>query len=179
MLTKKGILIFIILFCAMFIVTAQNKEDIDDIRADYLVEMENKNRVGNVATDFNFLLKEGELSTLHTLKASYILVYFNDPDCDDCKLLKDNIINSKVLTKVIEDDKLKVLSVSVFGKTEEWEKQILPEKWLDACDENMSIIDDELYYLPKLPILYLMNCNHNVILKNTNIKDIEAVLRNM
>lgn len=178
MLTKKSILISIILFCSMFIVTAQNKDDIDDIRANYLVEMENKNCVGDVATDFNFLMKKGEHSTLYTLKASYILVYFNDPDCDDCKLLKDNIVNSKVLTRMIDEDKLKVLSVSVFGKTEEWEKQILPEKWLDACDENMSIIDDELYYLPKLPILYLIDCNHNVILKNTNIKDIEAVLRN-
>lgn len=176
MLTKKGILIFIILFCAKFIVTAQNKDDIDDIRANYLVEMENKNRVGDVATDFSFLLKEGELSTLHALKAPYILVYFNDPDCYDCKLLKNSIVESKVLTELIDEDKLKVLSVSVFGKTEEWEKQILPEKWLDACDENMSIIDDELYYLPKLPILYLMDCNHKVVLKNTNIKDIEVFL---
>lgn len=147
-------------------------------RMRYLQEMESKNSVGDIAVDFAFLKKDGMTDSLHNISSDYVLLYFNDPDCSDCKMLKDSLFVSAILNELIDNDKMKVLSVCVEGKTVEWNAQRLPEGWIDACDENMTITDDELYYLPCLPVLYLLDGKHRVLLKNTNVQELEGFLGN-
>lgn len=148
-----------------------------DDRESYILEMKGKNKVGSTAVDFKFLLKNGEYSTLHALNSKYVLLYFNNPDCDDCKLLKNKIIESKIISQLLDSGNLTVLSVCAFGKTEDWVNQRLPESWLDSCDENMTILDNDLYYLPVFPALYLLDNAHKVLLKNARLKSVEEKLQ--
>ncbi len=148
-----------------------------DERESYILEMEGKNKEGSIAVDFKFLLKNGEYSTLHALNSKYVLLYFNNPDCNDCKLLKNKIMESEIISQLLDSGDLTVLSVCAFGKTDDWVNQRLPESWLDSCDENMIILDNDLYYLPVFPALYLLDNAHKVLLKNARLKSVEENLQ--
>lgn len=149
----------------------------DSLRLVYKLNLLMKNREGEKATDFLFYKKDGSQNSLYDVKADYVLMYFNDPDCETCKALKQELIGSEVLNNMLECGKVKLLSVCVEGENEEWKKQQLPELWIDACDKSMVIVDEDLYYLPSLPVLYLLDSNHHVIMKNTDVNEIEKYLK--
>ncbi len=62
--------------------------DTDKIRPRYLLEIAMKNRPGDVAADFTVTCRDGRRRQLSGIKADYVLVYFNDPDCEDCRRVK-------------------------------------------------------------------------------------------
>lgn len=136
-----------------------------------------KNRVGHLATDFKFMLKDDSTSSLRAIKGDYIILYLNDPACDDCAVLKTQMAESQVLNSMLDSGRLKLLSVCVEGNTVEWEDQILPENWIDACDEALRISDREIYDLPTMPVLYLLDKNQRVLLKNSSLEKIEGFLK--
>lgn len=139
-------------------------------------EMVMKNRVGHKAANFTYTLKNGHRGTLHTLSADYILIYFNDPTCDACNIMKNKLAVSPVINHMIDNGKLKLLAVCVENKPAEWKTHRLPTNWIDSRDATMSITDKELYHLPELPVMYLLDRNHNIILKNANFKKLEETL---
>ena len=169
----RNLLMSLVLMGVGNVCFSQNISYEDSIRADYMKTMMSKNAVGGKAADFVFNSKDGSESSLYAINADYILVFFNNPDCDTCEELKRTIIVSSVINDMIECGKLKLLSVCVEGETEKWKTQCLPVSWIDACDKAMSIIDDELYYLPSLPVLYLLDNKCNVIMREMSVKDIE------
>ena len=151
--------------------------DYEKERLMYILESAMKNRVGDVANDFEFLSKTNEYGSLHKLSARYVLVYFNDPTCDECAILKRELAESSLINELLDNDDLSLLSLCVIGKTADWELQMLPENWIDACDEKMTILDDELYYLPSLPMMYLLDENSKVLVKSAKLEKIEDFLR--
>ena len=145
----------------------------DKERVGYYLAKVMKNRVGHKATNFGFIQKQYKRRSLYGVKADYILLYFNDPTCDECHKLKTELILSPIISKKVEEGKLKVLSVCVEGNKDEWKTQSLPHQWIDACDERMLITDRELYDLPSLPVLYLLDRSYRVVQKNTNVEKLE------
>ncbi|MBE6311121.1 MAG: DUF5106 domain-containing protein [Bacteroidales bacterium] len=145
-------------------------------RLRYALATSMKNRVGHKAANFSYVMKGGKRGTLYTVKSDYILIYFNDPSCDGCKKMKEEMISSPAINKAIDDGVLKVLSVCVEGVKEQWQVQTLPIEWIDACDESMTITNRELYDLPSLPVLYLLDRSYRVVQKNTDIKKLEVFL---
>ena len=142
-------------------------------RLRYMLGAALKNSVGNKAADFIYMLKDRSTNTLYKINSDYIVLYFNDPTCSDCMAVKQEMAASEIVNTLIDEGRLVLLSVCVEGDNDDWEKQILPENWVDSCDELLQITDREVYDLPTLPILYLLDKNHNVILKNTTVKKIE------
>lgn len=132
-----------------------------------------KNKVGAKASDFTFEMKDKTTNTLYNISSDYIILYFNDPSCSDCLAVKQQLATSGKINDLIDEGRLVILSVCVEGRTEDWENQILPANWIDSCDELLRITDREVYDLPTLPVLYLLNKNHSVLLKNTTVEKIE------
>lgn len=141
----------------------------DKERLQYELNIALKNRVGHKAANFSFVKKDGRRGTLYTVKSDYILLYFNNPTCDVCVQTKEALAAMKVL----EQKRVKVLAVAVDASKEEWQGLDMPMTWIDARDEKNLIANRELYDLPSLPILYLLDSNHRVVLKNTKIEQIE------
>ena len=155
-----------------------NLPEYDKVRLSYILSCAKKNRVGETAVDFGYFSKDGSHGNLHNLKTPFVLIYFNDPTCDECAILKRELAQSEIINDKIDDGSLTLLSLCVVGKTKEWISQILPENWIDACDENLIVADDDLYYLPSLPALYLLDNNSKVLLKHANIVQIEEKISN-
>ena len=149
-------------------------------RAKYsvILNTEIKNRVGEVATDFEFMLRDGERGRLSEIDAKYILVFFSDPDCDRCNSVKAQIDASAVVRIKLLLGDLALLSVCVEGDTDAWKRIKTPDEWIDACDEKGEIYDQELYDIPGLPSFYLLDSSHRVILRDVHFQLVENFLDN-
>lgn len=149
-------------------------------RAKYrvILNTEMKNRVGEVATDFEFMLRDGGRGRLSEINAKYILVFFSDPDCDRCNSVKAQIDASAVVRIKLLLGDLALLSVCVEGDTDAWKRIKTPDEWIDACDEKGAIYDQELYDIPGLPSFYLLDSSHRVILRDVHFQLVENFLDN-
>lgn len=150
--------------------------DTDKIRPRYLLEIAMKNRPGDVAADFTVTCRDGRRRQLSGIKADYVLVYFNDPDCEDCRRVKELLSLSPVVNGLLESGRLKLLSVCVEGKTPAWEKADFLKSWIDGYDEGQRLTREQVYDLKAIPALYLLDAEKRVILKDASFKQVEERL---
>ena len=151
-------------------------EETDRIRPRHLLEMAWKNRPGDVATDFTVVCRDGRSRRLSDIKAGYVLVYFNDPDCEGCRRVKELLTLSPVVNDLLESGRLKLLSVCVEGKTPAWEKAEFPAGWIDGCDADQRLTREQVYDLKAMPTLYLLDAEKRVILKDASFEQVEERL---
>lgn len=151
-------------------------EETDKIRPRHLLEMALKNRPGDVAADFTVVCRDGSSRRLSDIKAGYVLVYFNDPDCEDCRRVKELLSLSPVVNGLLESGRLKLLSVCVEGKTPAWEKAEFPAGWMDGYDDGQRLTREQVYDLKAMPTLYLLDAEKRVILKDASFEQVEERL---
>ncbi len=148
-------------------------EQITAIKRDqinYHLALALKNRIGTTATDFEMLLRDGSYSTLHTVTGNkYILLYMGDPECNVCHDAMQQLLASQHITQLTESGDLTIISLSIEGNTTSWQNASAPAGWIDACDENCIIFDEELYDITSIPSFYLLDNNHKVILRDVHI----------
>lgn len=125
-----------------------------------------KNRPGMQAADFSYTTERTEGGTasrrtarLSDIKADYTLLFFYDPDCPDCKRIKQFIASSEVF-------------VYLTGG--------VGNKWLTVLalypDKGQLLRNKELYDLRAIPTLYLLDSNKRVLLKDAPVERIEQYL---
>lgn len=139
----------------------------------------NKNRIGTKASDFEYITSKGTKNRLHNLKTEYILIYFNNPDCEDCKRSSRELKNLKSINQLIAESKLTLLSVYVDEDIEVWQKhqKNIPNNWIDARDGSKDFqIQTHLYSIRAIPSLYLLDKEQKVILKDVDVEEIEEWL---
>lgn len=120
------------------------------------------NAEGTPASDFRFDLDGGPrgLSLSRYLKGKPLCIVFYDPDCHHCS----EVINE--LSPSLAGN-VNVLAVCVESTPERWEETrgALPLGWARAFDRS-DIAETEIYMLRSLPSIYLLDADHNVVLKN-------------
>jgi len=156
---------------------------IDDdwkIRPGKQYELAQKNKVGTKALDFTYTLKNEAESNLYGVKSKFLLLFFHNPGCTDCKEQREKILASSLLTKLQEDGSLKVLSLYPDQDLSEWKKYYseLPDNWINGYDKQAKMKDEEVYDLKAIPSLYLLNDQKIVLLKDARFEEIEAFLFN-
>ncbi len=136
-----------------------------------------KNRPGSKATNFTYLTREGKRSTLYNTKANMLMLVFYDPECSHCTDILKSLDESIIINEVIELGDLSVLAVYTEGKRDVWDstKASMPKNWTVAIDES-SIVDKGLYDLPAMPIIYLLDSDKNVLLKDPTEETLESYL---
>lgn len=150
--------------------------ELDKMRPRHQLEMALKNRPGDVAADFTVVCRDGSSRRLSDIKAGYVLVYFNDPDCEDCRRVKELLSLSPVVNGLLESGRLKLLSVCVEGKTPAWEKAEFPAGWIDGYDAGQRLTREQVYDLKAMPTLYLLDAEKRVILKDASFGQVEERL---
>lgn len=150
--------------------------EIDKLRPRHLLEIALKNRPGDIAADFAFTCRDGSRKRLSGIDADYLLIYFNDPDCEECRHMKEQLAASAAVNALIESGHLALLSVCVEGKTAAWDRATLPDRWIDGCDAGQQLTRDLVYDLKAIPSLYLLDRNKRVLLKDAPLPLIEQHL---
>lgn len=137
-----------------------------------------KNRVGTIANDFKYITREGTTGTLKSIKANYTLIYFNNPDCHDCKRVYNILAgDSPTLAHLVARGELAILALYPDESLTSWNKNkgIYPYNWIVA--RYARDIDRERYNIPAIPSTYLLDKNKKVIYKDAIIEAVESYLR--
>lgn len=148
-------------------------------RLRYQQKVAMKNRVGQVAADFGFVLRDGKRMTLKGVEADFVLLYLNDPECEACQKIKSGLEASEVVEQWRKNGRMKVLSVCIEGKTAGWKNLPAPSGWIDACDDNTVLLEQDLYDLRNLPAIYLLDVNKRILMKNATLQRLEQMLKQM
>lgn len=124
-----------------------------------------KNLPGTKATDFVYTDRKGHKRTLYTTPGEYTVLYFNDPDCENCHATTAQFVKNPLLTN---NSHLTFLAIYPDVDTEEWKRhpQPFPATWIDAYSLNGEISSKLLYFIRATPTLYLLDKDKRVILKD-------------
>lgn len=105
-------------------------------RVAFKIKSKGKNLPGDTAIDFAFNGKDGKQHWLHDYKTEKVILYFYDPDCDNCH------------------------------RVSAWlDKQTIPAGYTFLqvyADEKLT----ELYSLEAMPSIYLLDTDNTVLLKD-------------
>lgn len=148
------------------------------IRPQYQLEMAKKNRPGTRASDFRFIDSKGIKRTLHKIHGDNILLLFYDPECTHCWEILQQVHESQVIKQSVADGRLTVLAVYAEGNRTLWNdtKHAMPRQW-NVGFVTDKILENEKYSLPAMPVLYLLDHDKTVLLKDAPFSAIEARLR--
>ena len=152
-------------------ITADYKE-----RPRFQLRLAMKNRVGTLASNFEYVTRSGAAGTLYGIKAPYTLIYFNNPDCHDCKRVSNYIQHSAIIQRLISSKSLALLAIYPDRQLRSWNahKDEYPSAWTVA--RYASDKSREAYNLPAIPSLYLLDNRKTVIYKDAPIETIEAYM---
>lgn len=117
-------------------------------RPRYQLDMALRNRVGQQAADFTYTTTKGVHKRLHEAKGNYILLFFFEPDCPDCKRVKEYIADNNIAEGAT------IVMVNP--------------------DEISGI--DTLYDVRARPLLYLLDKDKKVLLKDAPVEKINYYL---
>ena len=141
-------------------------------RLRFRLEINGHNRPGYPATDFRYETADGKNGTLYGIRSKYVLVYFNNPDCHDCKVVCDSLKSNRHISRLVSCGVLKILSLYPDRDQAIWRKyaKYMPATWINAVDPSGEIKDNNIYDLKAIPTLYLLDRDKKVILKDPVLK---------
>jgi len=135
-----------------------------------------KNQPSTQATDFAYIDREGRRRTLYTTEAELLMLYFNDPDCENCHETTATLSRDSLFA---DNPRLTVLAVYPDADTELWRQkpQPFPKGWTDAYSPNGEITARQLYFIRATPTIYLLDSRKRVLLKDPSPQFLTAWLR--
>lgn len=129
--------------------------------------MVQKNRVGHKAIDFPYTTQTGEKGRLYNLQSRYILLFFHDPDCEECQFVKKQLENQHAY---FAQKGVQVVAVYIDNEVEAWRKAHYPSTWLSVYAPEIDRQD--LYDIKALPTLYLLDSQKRVAVKDGMIEHV-------
>lgn len=143
--------------------------DDDKQRPTALLNAAMKNRPGMTAADISYTIPDGNNHKLSDLSTRFIILFFNDPECDDCATLKQAINENELLKNLVADKMLTILGIYPYDDETLWRHTPYPQIMVNGWDKDMQIEETESYQLSKIPTLYLLGENHKVLLKTATL----------
>ena len=153
------------------ILALRSLDSLSKMPYEYQSRIVHLNRKGYPAGDFEFAFMD-ESGTrrerLYDLKADYLLLYFNNPDCHSCKIVSEKIRDIPVLREMTRQGKLKVVSMYIDTDLDLWKRYAgnYPDNWIYAYDPLFILRENGIYGLRAIPSLYLLDKDKRVILKD-------------
>jgi len=156
------------------IIAAPFIDDAHKIRPRSLLSLAMKNRVGKKANDFTYTYIDGRKAKMYGIKADYLVLFFNNPDCEACIEMTGKLKDSAPINELLDSHKMVLLSVYPDADLDVWKQHepSMPKSWINAYDNGQVITNDELYDLKASPTVYLLDKDKNVILKDASFDEL-------
>ena len=148
----------------------------EDARRDrwtFLRGLAGRNNPGQTATDFTYYLPDGSRRTLMGTKAQQLLLFFYDPECENCHAILTEMKADAMLAEAVNSGRVTVLAVYTEGNPQVWKERLneMPAGWVVGTDREV-IKQKALYDLKAMPTLYLLDSAKRVLLKDAAFADI-------
>ncbi len=157
------------------VISSESLESIEKIRPKKLLETVMKNRVGEIATDFEYTTESGENLMMHDVDATYTMLFFNNPDCEECARVKQIIESYSPIAQWVSQHHLAILSVYPDVDLAVWFAATYPSTVINSYDATCAT--SQLYDLKAIPTIYLLDSEKRVILKDVSIEQALYYLR--
>ncbi|MDR1980492.1 MAG: DUF5106 domain-containing protein [Tannerellaceae bacterium] len=161
------------------LLASQTISEVDKIRPAHQLEIALKNRVGEKAIDFTYTLANGQTSTLYRVASDYTLLFFYNPDCNNCKEVAQQLQASSVTDRLIKEKRLKILAIYPDEDLQAWKEHLpdIPQDWINSYDDGSRLKEEEVYDLKAIPTLYLLDKEKKVLLKDATFDLLEYFLQ--
>ncbi len=145
-------------------------------RFEYQAKALGGSQVGMTAPDFTFVTPTGEKGSLSDMPdGAYVLLFFNDPDCDECELARVRLAADINLNDLIDRNLIKVMSIYPGEPTDEWKASTSTynPKWIIGSAPEI----DEIYDMRNPPVIYYLNGTHKILSKTFAIDNLLEAFR--
>lgn len=144
----------------------------------YMEKNLRKNMPGMLAADFAFIDRNGKRHTLHNEKAVYMVLFFYDPDCHVCHDIARQLAEQKCFT---DNSNIKVIAIYTDNETERWKAHAsgFPKTWTDGYSPNGEMAEKQIFYLPVIPSLYLLDADKRVLLRDVSPETLASVVKQL
>lgn len=146
-------------------------------RASFLLNAIGRNRPGTVASDFAYTRLDGRRTTLMQTPGRRILLMFYDPDCGRCLDITGRLAADTLICRLAASGSLTVLAVYADGSENVWRRTAaaMPDEWIAGLDTG-DISRLNLYYMPEMPSLYLLDEDKTVMLRDASPEEVVGLL---
>ena len=129
--------------------------------------MVQKNRMGTPAADFPFTTQAGEKGHLYGVQGRYTLLFFHDPNCEECQFVKKQLENQHVY---FAQRGVQVVAVYIDEEVAAWQEAQYPSTWLSVYAPEID--QQDLYDIKALPTLYLLDTQKRILLKDARLEEV-------
>ena len=138
-----------------------------------------RNPQGAKATDFAYMLPDKTMHNMYDVAAKYTLLFFYTPGCSSCTYVTSQLKGSEIVGNMVQQGALAVLAVCTQDDTPSWRRYLedIPNNWINGCDKGMSLTVEGVYDLRVPPVLYLLDANKKILLKDVPFAQIEEYLK--
>ena len=166
---------------AQYALSIPNLSIKDSILYTFRLEVALKNRPGSKANDFPFVTSKGKHTTLHNSTDKCTLLFFNDPECENCKEAKSQLTGNDIIRQMTENGTLQPIMIYTEGDSEVWKqhKHDCPKGWISGFDAEENIRMRRIYELRAMPCIYLIDKDKKVILKDADINTLITYLNSL
>lgn len=149
-------------------VVASETDSVMKLIPEERVKMMRKNQIGKPANDFFYIDRKGKRHDLYEVDAPLLLLVFNNPDCSLCHHTEEAIIGNTLIQDMQKRGQLKVFAIAPDADFKEWKKHKYPPSWLTGIDRERAIYRNRLYDIQRLPCIYLLDKDKQVLLKEAD-----------
>lgn len=131
------------------------------------LKLSQQNNIGNAANDFTYTTPGGEVKRLYDIKSKFLLLYFNNPECEACKEMKQSLSQSAIINQKLQAGELKVLSIYADTAKQTWRTHLgeYSKQWLQGITDG-TLRKNKVYDLGAIPTMYLLDKDKKVLLKD-------------
>lgn len=149
--------------------------DKPSIRRDGLLNLISANRSGSTATDIPLQTSTGKQTSLREIAniAPLTLLIFFDPECDHCRELTLNMSRDSNMADAVKNGKITILAVTPDAESPEV-PAYFPKEWIVSVDDNGAINENDLYYIPSYPEVYVIE-RDNMKVVARGLRTIESI----
>ncbi len=151
-------------------------------RDKHLLRIARLNEVGNVATNFSFVLANGEIKRLTDYTNNkYTLLIFFDPSCSRCEDTTRKLADDIFFSNMVATSQLNVLYISTIEEPpfDPDNQSVLPPFAVVGHNADGYVANVPLYDISKTPSIYLLDKRGKVLEKNATIEEIKAHLKSL
>lgn len=138
------------------------------------------NMEGTTIANFHVLWGDGTRSTLHDVEAEYLLVYFQNPECPECTMIRGFLAENQELNKAIASGRLKVATIYFEDDESLWKRYLAGEakpEYLHGWDYDGEIDKNTLFDLRAIPYMFLVDKDKKILKKDLLYNEVSDYLK--
>ena len=147
---------------------------------EFQLGMIQKNQVGTKATNFDYTLASGKTSDLYSIQSNYLILLFVNPGCHHCQSAIKEIQSSSEIQNALKQNSpdrtlLTIMTLYPGNNLTEWKDHLpeLPSQWINAYDKKASITKKKLYDIQSTPVIYLLDKDKKILLKEASVEQLK------